>query len=455
MSLAALLVTYLLARRSVVYGIVSVMTTGYLYGVLRANLPEVGSYFVFDCSVVALYAAQIKLITEPFYSQDGQRLKHWVVFLILWPLALFFIPLQDPLIQLIGLRGNMFLLPFILIGARLKKEQIYDLGLALSALNVAAFAAGVMEYVFGVDRFFPRNDITEIIYRSNDVGSMDAYRIPSLFSQAHSYAAMMVISLPLIVGAWAQPHGRTRDRNLLMAGIVSAMMGVFMSAVRTHFIILLVLITVFTFSARLRPVYRVGWLLVLLIVGYVVTTHERMQRFTTLTDSQTLITRFSSSINADVMELMMKYPFGNGLGGGGTSIPYFLKDRVETPLAVESEIGRIHLETGFIGMSAWSLFVLWIFLRPRAHRRDRWVLGLRLAWFTCLTFFALSMIGNGLFTAIPSTVIFLMLLGWISTHHTGESDRHVDWVRPNATPSRKLRKPALIPELASRGTVQS
>jgi hypothetical protein len=430
LSCIALLITYRLARRSLVYGIVSVLAAGYAFGILRANFPELASYFIFDAAVVGLYAAQISQITQPFHTVDGQRLKHWVVFLMLWPLALFFIPQQDPVVQMVGLRGNMFLLPFILIGARLNKDQIYDVGIWMSLLNLGAFFIGALEYVFGVEPFFPHNAITEIIYRSNDVGSMEAFRIPSVFSNAHTYAGMMVMSLPWIVGAWVQHHRKVWHKNVLLTGVLSAMLGVFMSAVRTHFVVLLVLITVFTFSMRLRPVYRVGWMVILLLVGYVVSTHERMQRFTTLGDTQTVSTRIQSSVNVTLIDAVIQFPFGNGLGGGGTSMPYFLIDRIHMPVSVESELGRIHLETGLIGMFAWVCFILWIFTRPGARRGDPWFLAFRLAWFACLTLVCIGFIGIGLLTSIPCTVAFLMLLGWIATHHTAEANRRVMAFRP-------------------------
>ncbi len=449
-SLISLLITYRVARRSLVHGIAAVLTAGYLYGILRANMPEFGMYFIFDGAVVGLYAAQIRQITQPFHTLDGQRLKHWVVFLMMWPLALFFIPVQDPVVQLIGLRANMFLLPFILIGARLSKEQIYEIGLYTSFLNIFALFVGVLEYVLGIEHFYPYNAVTEIVYRSNDVGSMDAFRIPATFANAHTYAGMMVLSLPWLVGGWVQRHNKTWQRNMFLAGILSAMLGVFMSAVRTHFVLLLILITVFTFSTRLKPVYRVGWIVILILVGYVVSTHERMQRFTTLSNTETVTSRIQASVNVSLVEAVQQFPFGNGLGGGGTSMPYFLLDRVHQPISVESEIGRIQLETGLIGMTAWVCFVLWIFTRPGSRHGDPWFLSFRLAWFASIAFFTVGFIGIGLFTSIPGTASFLMMLGWISTHHTGEADRRIMAFRPDYFDSRILKN-RLMPGYQQRG----
>lgn len=419
----ALFGTFVIARRSLANGVSAALTFGFFFGILRANFFQTASYFIFDAAVLGLYAARFKEFNHIFVSQDGQRLKHWVTLLIAIPLLMFFIPQQDPFVQLVGLRGNAFLLPFMLIGARLNREDFYRIGLWLACLNLVAFAFGSAEYVLGVQHFFPYNAVTEIIYRSNDVGAANDYRIPSIFGNAHAFGGTMVLTLPLLAGAWVQKVQKIWHKNLFIAGMLAAMLGVFMSAARSHFLVLVVLITVATFSTKLRPVYRVGWVVVLVLVGYVVSTHERMQRFTTLDNKQFVESRFQASVNTTLFDAMIDYPFGVGLGGGGTSMPYFLMDRINMPVAVESEWGRIVLETGLIGLFAWAGFLLWVFTRPQAPRGDTVFLGWRLAWVACLCFFAFGFIGIGLFTSIPCTAIMLMLVGWIATHHTGEADR--------------------------------
>ena len=426
----ALISTFIVARRSLSNGVMVAMTFGYFFGILRANFFQTPSYFIFDSAVFGLYIARFKEFTYIPTSQDGQRLKHWVMFLMAVPLVMFFIPVQDPLVQLVGLRGNAFLVPFILIGARLKREDFYRIGLWLACLNVVAFTVGCAEYLLGLEHFFPANAVTDIIYRSNDVGKATDYRIPSIFSNAHSFGGTMVLSLPLIAGAWVQKHREIWHKNLFLAGLLAAMLGVFLSAARSHFLVLAVLITVATFSTRLRPIYRVGWIAVLLVVGYVVATHDRMQRFTTLDNAEFVQTRFQSSVNSTLFDAMVDYPFGVGLGGGGTSMPYFLMDRLNMPVAIESEWGRIELETGLLGLAAWIGFLLWIFTRPQAHRGDPAFLSWWLAWFAAVSLFAFGFIGIGLFTSIPSTAILLMLVGWIATHHTGEADRTVPVLHP-------------------------
>ena len=54
---------------------------------------------------------------------------------------------------------------------------------------------------------------------------------------------------------------------------------------------------------------------------------------------------------------------GNGLGGGGTSMPYFLESQVRHPVQIENEYGRIMLEEGLPGLALWLGLILWTVTR--------------------------------------------------------------------------------------------
>lgn len=412
--IAAALAAYCAGRRSLIAGLLSVFAIGYVYGILRANVQFAAIYMLFDCAVIGLYAAQFSTMKQQFLSEDGRRLKHWVLLLALWPVILFFIPLQDPMIQVVGLRGTVFFLPMILLGGRLTREKLYPLALGVAALNIPAFILAIAEYTLGIERFFPRNVLTELIYSSNDVGSLGAYRIPSSFPNAHAYAGTMVITLPLLLGAWVQHHPRRSYQVLLMAGIVSAVLGVFFSAVRTHFIVMIVLLAVFILSARVRPGLKLVFTILLIGVGLLVAQQDRLQRFATLRDTHYVERRVQSSVNASFLDAMQQFPFGNGLGGGGTSIPAFLHDRLHAPLLIENEYGRTLLETGIIGLTSWAAFLLWFVTRRNHADRDPWVVGRRIAWYACVCCFAQGLVGVGLLLSIPQSVMLLMSLGWVA-----------------------------------------
>lgn len=405
-------ICYWAGKRSLVSGLVAVLAVGYLYGITRANLPETGSHFIFDAGVLGLYAAQLFQRLTALQKYMVAPLRPWLEFLIAWPLLLFLIPLQPLAVQFVGLRGNIFLLPFILLGARLDGDERYRLALWIAGLNLLAFGFASAEYLVGLERFFPHNAVTELIYRSKDVLDHTAYRIPSSFSNAHSYGGTMVLGLPLLIGALIWKRKASFHAYLLILGIGTAMLGVLMSAARTHFLLAGILILVVTFSLRSRFAYALGWLLLLGSVGWMVSSEARLQRFMELRDTASITERVSNSVNMSFFEVAGRYPFGNGLGGGGTSMPYFVQGLIVNPVVMENEYARIVLEQGILGLAVWLLFILWWFTRRGVTQGDPWHLGRRLAWVVCASLFAVALTGTGMLTSIPQSVLFLLLIGW-------------------------------------------
>jgi hypothetical protein len=420
--IAAFIFSFVAGRRSLVAGLVTVMTVGYFYGIMRANLPDTYSHFIFDSAVLGLYLTQLPRKLSRAEGRRVQLLKLWLGALIAWPFLLFFVPVQDYAVQLVGLRGNIFLLPFILLGARLGERDVYKLALAFAALNLVAFAFACAEFTFGVERFFPQNAVTELIYRSIvDENFMNpdrstALRIPSTFTGAHAFAGVMVLTLPFLFGAWVKRSEKGRwEKHLLNAAIVASILGVFMAAARSPVIILAVILGMVVLSGRLKAHGWVLFLVMLIGVGWIVSSEDRLQRFMTLKDVDFVSDRIHWSVNENFFDLTVEYPMGNGLGGGGTSIPYFLQGRVIAPTNyMENEYARIVLEQGVFGLCLWACFIAWVFGRRTIRETDDWVLGRRLLWVTCATFFATGMIGKGLLTSIPGTALLLLSVGWIA-----------------------------------------
>lgn len=411
--LASFGICYLAARRSLLNGLIVVFAIGYAYGITRANVPETYSHFIFDSGVIGLYLAQLFRKLSPVEAYKISHLRPWLEFLIAWPLLLFLIPMQDWLIQFVGLRGNIFLLPFILFGARLEPADRYRLALWIAGLNLVAFSFAVSEYILGLERFFPHNPVTELIYISKDLVGHTAHRIPAIFANAHSYGGTMVISMPLLIGAVIQRRKSSLHFQLLVLGIAAALIGILMSAARIHFLIAGILIIVTMFSLGSKFGYVLGWLILLVVIGWSISGEERLQRFMELRDPNSVVERVSWSINMGFFEVAAQYPFGNGLGGGGTSIPYFLRSRITNAVAIENEYGRIMLEQGILGLLMWLAFIFWLLTQGDKNPFDPWHLGRRLAWTACTVFFLSAVIGTGLLTSIPQTSLFLLMVGWI------------------------------------------
>jgi hypothetical protein len=433
--LLAFLVSALLGRRSLVGGLGAVLTAGYLYGIVRANFLDSYSHFIFDSAVAGFYLSLFLNPPKAAWAAYVRPLSSWVIVLVGWPVVMFFIPVQHMLIQLVGLRGNAFLLPFLLVGGWLQGAEARRLAVLLALLNLVAFGFGVAEFVLGIQRFFPTNAVTELVYLSGDVANFTAYRIPATFVNAAGYGSTMTATVPWLAGAWLQPGKSAWRSLLLLAGLGAALVGIFMCASRTPVIILAVLVVVVTLSGKLRGASMLGWVVLLLGVLWVVSSDERLQRFTTLKDVDALAERLQGSVNMTFIDLLINRPMGNGMGGGGTSIPYFLQNLLTDPTLVENEYGRIMLEQGLVGLALWVGFVVWLALRRPADGRDPWSLGRRLLWYYALAGFGSAVLGTGMLTSIPSTTLFLTAAGFAATWRRDPAGR------PAADPGRLAARP--------------
>jgi hypothetical protein len=423
---------YWAGRRSLLNGLIAVLAVGYMYGITRANVPETFSHFIFDSAVLGLYITQLFRRLTPLEQFRVEPLQPWLEFLIVWPFLVFLVPIQELLVQLVGLRGNIFLLPIIILGARLDEDERYRLALWIAGLNVLAFMFAGAEYLYGLPRFYPQNAVTAIIYISKDVVGHTQYRIPASFVNAHAYAGTMVMGLPLLLGAFMRKHKATFHIQLLVVGLAVALMGVFMSAARTHFFVAGVLMIVATFSLRSRLGYAAGWLILFVSIGWVVSSQERLQRFMQLKDTDAVVERVSWSVNMNFFEIAAQYPFGNGLGGGGTSIPYFLQQEIANPVLMENEYARILLEQGIIGLGIWIFFIFWLLKRWNNNPNDPSYLGRRLALVACATYFGVAMTGTGLMTSIPQSFLFFLLIGWVGArqHSTATAPAALHYLEP-------------------------
>ena len=416
LAVGSLIACFLAANRSLKLGLCAITAVGYVYGIARANYPDGWTYLMFDFGAIGLYVAQIWRPMTLEQRRASHDLRLWLVVLIGWPVLLFIMfPGDNPLVQAVGLRANVFLLPFLLFGARLTSDDLKEFAVFLAVLNLGAVALGTIEFFIGIEPFFPSNEVTEIIYRSQDLLNHTAYRIPSSFSSAHAFAGAMTVTIPILVGAWAQPDVKRTDAALLGSAIIASFLGVFMAAARTHMVTVTLLALVVTFTGGLSAKQWFRWVIAIAIVGYVVAGSARFQRFTTLSDSAMVSGRIGQSVNDSFFDVISQHPFGRGLSSGGTSIPYFLREDNQPGAILENEYARIALEQGLPGLVIWVTFIAWVLLRRPRRRQDSWLLGRRLAWVACASIFFSGMLGMGMMASVPQTALMLIILGWMTT----------------------------------------
>jgi hypothetical protein len=400
-----------LTRRSVTGGLVWVVACGYVYGIARANVQHPLSHFLFDAAVAGLYASYPWRSRVLGLSLGDLRL--WVAALIAWPALLALMPIQESLVQIVGFRGNAFLLPFILVGASLKARDHRELAVSLAVLNITAFGFASAQYVLGIQPFFPPGPTTELIYRSQDLAG-GAWRIPSTFGSAHAYAGTMVVTLPWLIGGWLGSGIHAKRSLLFGTAIVASMAGVFMAGARSP-VVIVGAVCVIVALTRLTGGQRIVWFLLIAAVLGAVHQNDRLQRFVTLADTGMVQRRISGSVNMGFVEILREFPLGNGLGSGGTSLPYFLQSRINRRVVMENEYARIVLELGIPGLILWLAFLVWAAYRAWPSAFGRQVLGpAGIAMeVVCLFTFLFATIGTGTLTSIPGTAICLLGLGWI------------------------------------------
>ncbi len=411
--LLAFIATFAFALRSLGLGLVSVFAVGYVNGVVRANYMGVATTFMFDASLLGLYCGFVAGWPRQAAAVIRSRAGLWASALIAWPILLTLIPINDYLIQLVALRATVWFLPVFLIATRLRATDLALIARGLAVLNLMALAGGFYVYEYGVESLYPQNAVTRIIYMSKDVGGFDYYRIPSTFLSAHAYGGAMLLSLPFLLDRAFGNRVRWFDRSLAALGVMAAIIGILMCAARSPAIVFGVMMVIAWFVARLHPglgVVAVG--LMLAGIG-IAATSERLQRATTLEDTEFVTDRVRASANESFFELMRDYPAGAGMGSSaGTSIPYFLADRAPVAIGLENEYSRILVDQGVVGLLLWLAFLIWLLHRPPPLRLDvPWGIGVVFMFSLVLSNWLTAFIGTGALSAVPGSALLLTQMG--------------------------------------------
>jgi hypothetical protein len=405
---------FLATFRSLGWAFLAAIAVGYFSGVIRANYLGVFTTLMFDAAVLGLYVGFFLRKSRWRRVPASGPARVFVLFLMAWPSFLCFVPTNHFLIQCVALRAAIWFLPVLLIATRLTMADLSVVSRGLAALNLIALAVGVYIFLFGVEAVYPWNPVTELIYRSKDVGGMiKHHRIPSSFLSAHAYGGTMLNSLPFLLNLLAGPKVRLLDRWLAAAGLSAAAGGMLMCGARSPLVVLaLTLVVAWVLSrASLKLAMVVA---VLGGAGLIVaSTDERLQRSTTLTDTDRVLRRIEMSANEGFWNLMAEYPLGAGMGSAaGTSIPFFLAELAPQQIGMENEFSRILVDQGWLGLAGWLGFLVWLYSRPPSARsRSPWWLGVVLMYSLTLVCWATAFIGTGILTAVPGTFLLMTQMG--------------------------------------------
>jgi hypothetical protein len=402
----------ILIRRSLGDGLGLLLAIGSVYGIARCNIFDGFTHFLFDASVLGAYVGGWRYISSAESTAAG-RLRHWVLALAFLPFFLIllspFIEAQPVLVQLLGLRPAIFFVPLVFFGAALDRESLRTL--AHWAVFVALLAGGtaLAEYFLGVERFFPMNEASDIIYLSQDIGEARDFRIPATFSSAHAYGATMVGILPLLMFL-LEEEGRWRLPAL--AATVTAVIGVFACGARSTVIALGILTIGFAARGLKSGAVRTALIVVSVAVLAIVPRVSRFQRFETLADYSYTTTRVESSVNASFLDTIIASPLGRGLGSAvGTSIPFFLAAQARPQIGLENEYARIAVEEGVLGLCLWIAFALFGMVQNPLELK-RFGGGPDLCmWLVCAFAWIGGFVGTGLLASVPGTMLLMIYMG--------------------------------------------
>jgi len=394
------------------------IVVGYAYGILRANFNDGFSHFIFDSALASVYLATFTTPAAAGALRRSKDAQTWLLMLIGWPLLLFFLPINHYLVQLVGLRHVIFFLPVILLGTRARERDFNQIALTLAVANAAAMVFALLEYRFGITDFFPKNAVTDIMYRSNDIRTSEGvfHRIPATFTSAHAYASAMLLTLPFLLNGTATPNSSTRLRIFmaLMSGVT--VLAIFISGPRLPLVQLGLCAFGMLALPGLKNADRARLVLRVILVGafcaYYVNANERLQRFSTLNNQEMIEERVRSSVSYSLAESLYEHPIGVGLGGvAGSSMPFFLNELAPVQVGAESEFARIATEQGIVGFLIWLVFVVRVLIRRPTPISEHWTIGIHGMRVMIAVMFGTAFIGTGLLQSIPGTVLMLLQVG--------------------------------------------
>jgi hypothetical protein len=413
-------------RRSLGDGLGFLLLVGSLYGLARARFLDGVTHFWFDAALLGAYWGGLSSVLQ-VHGERSRGLRSWVVLLCGFPLLLIlmspFVDSQPILIQLVGLRPAALFVPLILLGAAMNLEQWLRFSRWAAWLAIFCAIVAIAELAFGVDSFFPLNDVTSIVYASKDVGEGE-FRIPSTFSSAHSYAGTMLGILPVLVLRTRVP---SCSGLLTWSAVAAASFGVLIAGARTPVLILAVLAAVLLIGSA----GSARQLVLLLVLGaglaFVVPRFEQFKRIETLRDPELVTERLESSVNLSVLDAIANYPLGRGLGSAfGTSIPYFLANEARPQLGAESEYARIALEEGLLGLLLWLCFICFTLIRDPRRLQVLGGLPDRMMYVLCIASWGQGLIGAGMLSAVPGSLLLFTQVGFL----VASSNSHLAPSRP-------------------------
>lgn len=413
----------LLSARSIGRGAGWVLLVGCLSGWLRCRIFDGFAHFIFDAALLGWYLQCIRLHLSA-KETEARVLDTWVLVLLALPTLVLlgspFIGGQPFLVQLVGLRSSLLFVPALALGARMKEEDLREFSSWAGVSAVVATGFALAELAFGVEAFYPLNAATAGMYQTFAVSGL-TLRLPACFASSHLYGGTLVALIPIL---WTRLEDRTRKRALTALFLGCAASAGFLCSSRIPVLLLAGLVLTIVALGRRSPSLTLGAVIAVAGIWILVGAEERFRRYETLGREDVVSERVHGSVNYGLLDIILDAPLGHGLASAvGTSIPYFLAEDALPQEGLESEVSRLALELGVVGLAVWMSFIARSLLAGFLAAQGSGRLSYALMFVVLAMTAATAVIGVGVMSAIPGTLVLFLQIGWLCRKEA-ELERH-------------------------------
>jgi hypothetical protein len=335
------------------------------------------------------------------------------VLLLLPTLVLFaspFIGGQPFLVQLVGLRSSLLFVPTLAFATRMTERDAQEFSSWAGVSAVVATGFAIAELAFGVETFFPLNAATDRLYQTFAVDGQ-TLRLPACFASSHLYGGTLVGLIPFL---WGRLEGPLRKRGLTVLYLACAASAAFLCSSRIPVLLLAALVLTIVALGWRSPILTICAVAAVVVIWVVVGAEERFRRYETLGREDVVTERVHWSVNNGLLDIIVDAPLGHGLASAvGTSIPYFLAEDALPQEGLESEVSRVALELGVFGLVVWVLFGVRSLVGAFVAAQRSKKLSDALMFVSLGVTAATALIGVGVMSAIPTTLLIFLQIGWL------------------------------------------
>jgi hypothetical protein len=411
--------------------VILAITVGFFHGWLKSNYHSPIITLLFD--ILLLISLLLVLLQEKYRSKlfpPGPIASVLLAFYAVCFAYLFFPTDHPPLIiGVAALRGWCFATLMYSLGYKLTRSLNQ-----VKAYFYVLIILGVLTSIYGI-----RQNPTEIMARMKEdadyaqrfngtwtVGRAGDSQLRhfSTFVSAGAFGgtlANVILFTLILIG---DRKTSRNERWILVAAILPMGWGLLLSGARASWILFSASILVIAWvQKKIKPMITI---VIIGLVAYKVSTlsgtHLVEDRFSTLKDSDTVISRFAIPVET-AFNLLKGAPLGHGLGKSSYSVPFFLMQKINYEfVGAEGDLGAVAADMGIFGLICFCriMYVIskcsWDYMNSL---RDTPLAAVAMAAGTCVLFAVVSFPIGSPFLGIPMGALTWFFLGTLQKLQSG------------------------------------